>query len=318
MDKPDTPRPPRPPRPCPRPHPGPARWRPAQPAMSRTVLPRGRPRAAASPAWPPGATPGTRPLRRRPRRRGDAQVHLAAGPRGRPAGSRPGLPRRCAGPGPGQPRAQHRLLPGYATELDGTETDGRANLAEARRVPTYTCPDCGGTGTEPTHWPPCWRLYIGSRLAHRPRRHGARAALAAYDELAAIPGSAATTRPGSSPRRRCSATSSARSWPRSMSRPERRHDRRRHRAAYIEGLLQLAGALEEHEEIQLPSDGLTLPLGFTFWAMTPAAGWRLPPARSRARHGTRPSARASCGWPASWPDSRSSWSPSATPCAPAW
>src|SRR5882724_160343 len=93
---------------------------------------------------------------------------------------------RVAAPAPVNRELSTDCCPGYATELDGTETDGRANLAEARRVPTYTCPDCGGTGTEPTHWPPCWRLYIGSRLRTAPAVTEARAALAAYDELAAM------------------------------------------------------------------------------------------------------------------------------------
>jgi hypothetical protein len=37
------------------------------------------------------------------------------------------------------------------------------------------------------------------------------------------------------------------------------------RAAYIDGLRQLASVLERNPEVQLPSDGRTLPLAWTFW-----------------------------------------------------
>jgi len=78
--------------------------------------------------------------------------------------------------------------PGYATELDGEFPDGRANMAghAANAHSGYTCDGCGGHGSEPTHVPPCWRLYI-ARLRLAPAVTEARAALAAYDELAGNP-----------------------------------------------------------------------------------------------------------------------------------
>lgn len=81
------------------------------------------------------------------------------------------------------------LARGYTTEADGSEVTGRANLAayaEAAR-PSYTCPDCGGTGTEPTHSPVCWRRYIATRTRPAFAMDQARAHLAALDVLHDIP-----------------------------------------------------------------------------------------------------------------------------------
>jgi len=176
---------------------------------------------------------GTTSLRRRPRRRGDAQVHLAAGPRGRPR-EPARTPRRCAGP-PGQPRSSAPTAARLRTELDGTRPTAARTWPRPAASPG-TPARTAGAPARADALAAVLRAVHRLAAAHRPRRHGgprgagrlrragAMSRLSSYDSARFLAAQALLSH-------QLRAVLA-----RSMSRPERRHDRDDTRAAYIEGL----------------------------------------------------------------------------------
>jgi len=94
---------------------------------------------------------------------------------------------------------QEQPAPDPTAELDGSGVSGRDEItpADARRLPSYSCRRCGGTGSMPTHRADCEADVRASTLWRTPLAAGARAALAEVDarrnELIALP---ADTPPG--------------------------------------------------------------------------------------------------------------------------
>lgn len=74
---------------------------------------------------------------------------------------------------------------GLTAELDGTEIQGRANLAGyATRIPWH-CPDGCARGSQPGHAGHCWRKYITTAVWASPAAHQLRDALAARKKASA-------------------------------------------------------------------------------------------------------------------------------------